>query len=319
MAENDIAPLRILYYGNDIFTWYIVVSYLLLCLDNPNDSLQVEFMALCMYLIKILLLLLLLLLLALPSTLACIVSHSSADYTHHLHTITTTLQTLTTTSTSSSSLPSLPSSSPTYPSISPNTTVELVQSLRALFLASGPTLQVSINEVNLQCHSSPSSSTSGTCSPEMMMLRSLNSDAGSQLKLKVPFVSTVSALPLAVSPLAYEELCQSLSQGEAEELPTIAPHPKNPTPFTGELDYWLLDGECKQIKARDMVGGMVLHREPRYKQNAEALGLMAYLDCQRALGTKQTQGLSQRSAWAPGCPRCWVSSSCGWNSLSGER
>ena len=38
---------------------------------------------------------------------------------------------------------------------------------------------------------------------------------------------------------------------------------------------------------------------------------MAYLDCQRALGTKQTQGLSQRSAWAPGCPRCWVSSSVG--------
>lgn len=128
----------------------------------------------------------------------------------------------------------------------------------------------------------------------MMMLQSLDSDAGSQLKLKVPFVSTVSALPLAVSPLAYEELRQSLSQGEAEELPPVASHPKNPTPLAGELDYWLLDGECKQIKARDMVGGMVLHREPRYKQNAEALFQLEVATSMASLTTKKRKAMTTK-------------------------
>ena len=49
LAENDLAPLRIFYYGNDRFTWYMMVSYLLLCQDHPNDNLQVEFVALCKY------------------------------------------------------------------------------------------------------------------------------------------------------------------------------------------------------------------------------------------------------------------------------
>ena len=51
LTEHDIEPLRIYYYGNDIYSWYLLVSYLLLSLDHPNDVLSIEFVPLCIYIL----------------------------------------------------------------------------------------------------------------------------------------------------------------------------------------------------------------------------------------------------------------------------
>lgn len=47
LTEHDLEPLRIYYFGNDKFSWYLLVSYLLLSLDHPNDVIPIEFVPLC--------------------------------------------------------------------------------------------------------------------------------------------------------------------------------------------------------------------------------------------------------------------------------
>ena len=185
--------------------------------------------------------------------MACILARLSLDYIHHLQTITTAL-------TSPLQLDG---------SLSASSCTILLQSIRELLTTSGPTVFISINEVNLQYHST--SSLADEYTPETLLLRALDSDTTNQNKLRVPFVATVAMMPHSVSPIAYQELRQQLPHGEVAELPAIPAHPKVLTPLMGELDYWLRTGECKQIKSRDLIGGMELHREPCYQSDREAL------------------------------------------------
>ena len=129
-------------------------------------------------------------LIAITSTMACILARLSLDYIHHLQTNTTVL-------TSPLQLDG---------SLSASSCTILLQSIRELLTTSGPTVFISINEVNLQYHST--SSLADEYTPETLLLRALDSDTTNQNKLRVPFVATVAMMPHSVSPIAYQELRQ---------------------------------------------------------------------------------------------------------------
>ena len=134
-----------------------------------------------------------------------------------------------------------------------------------LLRADYASLPVSVTEASIQRSTSEPTGVLQNAA----VLRLLSNDYVNGTKLRVPFLSTVSiGTHLPFSRKLYTHLLKRLQTGEnSVVLPNLfSLFPSQPEkPFTGLLDYWLIDGEQKQcsVKGRDVVDNVVIERLPQ--------------------------------------------------------
>ena len=251
--EHDLEPLRFFFLGNDSYAWRLLVTYLMMVDENPNEPFNMQFLPLCFLLIVL-------------SSLAllCSLTHLLAAYSLQLaSTVQMIHQVITSLSTGKAE-----GQKGLW------TNYHFEDQLNLLLQADYSLFPVSVNEASIQCDSNDPSDVLR----DERLLELLSNDHANGTKLRVPFLSTVSIG--CCFPFSRKQYTYLLKRLQENENSVVFPNLFNLLPSHGEkcsitmLDYWLLEGDQKQcsLKSGDVIGTVVIERLPRVKENDSEAG-----------------------------------------------